>query len=107
MIGVNIKYVRLKITYFYNNTGNSQSLEEVKNAKGVSSVATFKNSGWVYLAEAFGNDNKYLQTDNFRVGTYDQIYPKIRLVDDVTTWLPGKKYVCTLHSLLNIRIVCS
>lgn len=71
-------------------SGNKQSLEEVKNPIGVDSKARFELGEWIYLAEVAGDEKMLWQEDNFRVGTYDQIYPKLRLIDDATTWVPGK-----------------
>jgi len=43
----------------------------------------------VYIAECSSGSNYYAQMDNFRVGRYAQIYPKLTLIEDATTWLPG------------------
>lgn len=70
-------------------SGNPQSLDEEKNPFGTSSSARFYDGNYVYLADVSGYRTIYGQNDNFRVGTYDQMYPKLHLTDDVTTWLPG------------------
>lgn len=61
----------------------------MKNPLSVASAARLKYNGMVYSAEVNGHSNMYGQNDNFKVASYDQTYPKITLVDDVTTWVAG------------------
>jgi len=81
-----------KSSVHYFTPGAKNSLVEVSNPVGMNSFARYTTSGGsIISAEAFGNPDSELQFANFRVGTKDGIFPKIRLVDDVTTWLPGIK----------------
>jgi len=70
--------------------GDKQSLVEVKQASGVTSQAILTHGGLLYVSESIGDANKNRQIDNFRVGTYGQIYPKLKLVDSVSSWVPGR-----------------
>jgi len=71
-------------------TGTPASMSEDVNPAGVTSLAFWEVSGTWFLAETVGNENIYRQTDNFRVAdSQNGIFPKFRVLDDVTSWVPG------------------
>lgn len=66
------------------------SLSEVTNPASMNSFARFTFKNIIYSAEAFGNVILNKQIANIRVGTEDGIFPKLKLIEDVTTWIPGE-----------------
>ncbi|XP_052807766.1 uncharacterized protein LOC128236729 [Mya arenaria] len=73
--------------------GNPISFQEEVNALGHTSTAVLDaGNGLLFLAESIGISDYRKQEDNFRVGDNDAIYPKVSVLDDVSTWQPGKKW---------------
>ncbi|XP_052771166.1 cell surface hyaluronidase-like [Mya arenaria] len=80
---------------FIGQKGSPQSHVEVHNPVGVTSQALFTApNGFVFMAEATGNEIINRQVDNFRVASdLDGIHPRVSVIDDVTTWQPGDRVV--------------
>ncbi|WAQ94770.1 hypothetical protein MAR_007241 [Mya arenaria] len=73
-------------------SGNPISFQEEVNALGHTSTAVLDaGNGLLFLAESIGISDYRKQEDNFRVGDNDAIYPKVSVLDDVSTWQPAIK----------------
>ncbi|WAQ94834.1 CEIP2-like protein [Mya arenaria] len=71
--------------------GNPISFQEEVNALGHTSTAVLDaGNGLLFLAESIGISDYRKQEDNFRVGDNDAIYPKVSVLDDVSTWQPDR-----------------
>ncbi|KAH3790042.1 cell surface hyaluronidase-like [Dreissena polymorpha] len=79
---------------FIMQKGNPGSVQETSHPKGVTSQAVFKApNGLVLMSETKGDAGAlWNQRDNFRIASsLDGVYPRVTVIDDVTTWLPGDK----------------
>ena len=88
------KVIKVKVTlsFYYNFpfTGFPETFAEMSNPEGQTSSVVLEAEGNYFMAEATGASMRSNQVDNFRVASsLDAIYPKIDVIDDVTSWLPG------------------
>ncbi|KAL4222901.1 Hemicentin-1 [Mactra antiquata] len=79
---------------FVYQKGNPDSYQEVTNPMGTTSVVRYVMSeAMIFSAWSIGGTKTWQQQDHFRISNRDGIQPKLRMVDDVTTWGPGDKIV--------------
>ena len=71
--------------------GVPESVMETTSARGSSTFAFLVADNYFFTAESYGNMHTAdWQLENFKIGTLSDITTKINVIDDVSSWKPGK-----------------